>query len=149
MPEFLVEIWEIQSYRLRVEAKSLGAAEDEASRILQESSPENAGAEYGDRWVDVMDAEPTSTRCPAVSAEFGPGNVSCGLEDGHKGSHSDGAGRDWFNLSEVIRDEDEDEAWERRRAQEGCHSLACPPECVECGGPDDCECYEHQESAKR
>lgn len=28
-----------------------------------------------------------------------------------------------------------------------CHAGACPPGCIECGGPDDCECYEHQGNA--
>ena len=43
----------------------------------------------------------------------------------------------------------EDEIWELRRKELGCHARACPPECRECGGPDDCECYEHQELAQR
>ena len=57
MKRFRVEVWEIQSYNMYVDADSADAAETEANRILQETSPENYGAEYGDKWLDVMDAE--------------------------------------------------------------------------------------------
>lgn len=52
-----VEVWEIQSYFIEVEADDTEAAHKEACRILQESTPESFGCEYGDRWTDVMDAE--------------------------------------------------------------------------------------------
>lgn len=55
--DYKVEIWEIHSYHLTVNALSADAATEEANRILQESSPEDAGAAYGDAWVDVMEAE--------------------------------------------------------------------------------------------
>lgn len=57
MAKFNVEVWEIQSYKMEVDADSVDAAEAEAHRILQETSPENYGADYGDKWTDVMDAE--------------------------------------------------------------------------------------------
>lgn len=52
-----VEIWEVQSYFIEVDAKDPKEATDEVTRILQEHSPEGWGCSYGDRWVDVMDAE--------------------------------------------------------------------------------------------
>ena len=57
MPTFKVEVWEIQSYQMEVDADSADDAEAEASRILQESTPEQYGATYDDRWLDVMNAE--------------------------------------------------------------------------------------------
>lgn len=57
MPTFKVEVWEIQSYEMEVDADSAVAAETEATRILQETTPENYGAAYGDKWLDVMNAE--------------------------------------------------------------------------------------------
>lgn len=42
--------------------------------------------------------------CPAVSAQFGPGDAHCALEVGHAGSHIDMKGRGWFNLLEAIRE---------------------------------------------
>lgn len=58
MPTFKVEVWEIQSYQMEVDADSADDAETEANRILQEMSPERYGAAYDDRWLDVMNAEP-------------------------------------------------------------------------------------------
>ena len=46
--------------------------------------------------------------CPAVSAEFGPGNTHCVEIAGHDGPHISGLGLGWFNLSQAIR-EDESE----------------------------------------
>lgn len=57
MPTFKVEVWEIQSYQMEVDADSADDAEAEASRILQETTPERYGAAYDDRWLDVMNAE--------------------------------------------------------------------------------------------
>lgn len=51
-----VEVWEIQSYFIEVDADDEDAAKEEANRILQEMSPEAYGCEYGDRWTDVMEA---------------------------------------------------------------------------------------------
>ena len=42
--------------------------------------------------------------CGAVDAGFGPADVHCAEPTGHNGSHRDAEGREWFNLSEVIRD---------------------------------------------
>lgn len=55
--KYKVEVWEVQSYFIEVEAAHLQAAEDEANRIMQDMSPEAYGCEYGDKWLDVMEAE--------------------------------------------------------------------------------------------
>lgn len=52
-----VEVWEIQSYTIEVEAESTDEATKEAARIMAEMTPENYGCDYGDRWTDVMEAE--------------------------------------------------------------------------------------------
>lgn len=57
MTSFKVEVWEIRSYYMTVEADDADKASSEAWRILQESTPEDCGAEYGDNWTDVMDTE--------------------------------------------------------------------------------------------
>ena len=57
MKSYKVEVWEIQSYYMTVEADDADKARTEATRILQESTPENCGAAYGDRWTDLMEAE--------------------------------------------------------------------------------------------
>lgn len=57
MPRYRVEVWEVQSYFIAVEAEHLQAAEDEVQRIVQDMSPEAYGCEYGDKWLDVMEAE--------------------------------------------------------------------------------------------
>lgn len=57
MKPYRVEVWEIRSSYITVEADSADAATEEANRVLQESSPEGYGCEYGDNWVDVMEAE--------------------------------------------------------------------------------------------
>lgn len=54
---FVVEVWEIQSYKMTVDALSASEAQAEVNRVLQEMSPEAYGCEYGDKWLDVMDAE--------------------------------------------------------------------------------------------
>lgn len=55
--KFRVEVWEIQSYQLTVEAETEAKARDEAARMLQDATPENLGADYDDRWTDIMEAE--------------------------------------------------------------------------------------------
>lgn len=57
MARFRVEVWEIDSYNMYVDADNAEQAQTEANRILQETSPEDYGADYGDKWTDVMDAE--------------------------------------------------------------------------------------------
>lgn len=57
MPRFRVEVWEVQSWDLYVDAPSHREAQAEAERILEEHSPESWGAKRSDNWVDVMDAE--------------------------------------------------------------------------------------------
>lgn len=56
----------------------------------------------------------------------------------------------WGQAEDAARDAraEFDELHKRARNLPGwCHAGACPPGCVECGGPDDCECYEHQDNA--
>jgi hypothetical protein len=55
--KYRVEVWEVQSYFIEVEAEDADKARTEAAVILQEMTPENYGCTYGDRWTDVMDAE--------------------------------------------------------------------------------------------
>lgn len=55
--KYMVEIWEISSYFIEVEADTEDSASTEANRIIQEMTPEAYGCEYGDKWLDVMDAE--------------------------------------------------------------------------------------------
>lgn len=55
--KYKVEVWQVQSYFIEVDAKDEKEATEEVSRILQEHSPESWGCEYGDLWVDVMEAE--------------------------------------------------------------------------------------------
>ncbi len=57
MARYRVEVWEIDSYNMYVDADSAEQAQTEANRILQEMSPEDYGADYGDKWSDVMDTE--------------------------------------------------------------------------------------------
>ncbi len=57
MASFKVEVWEIQSYYINIEADDADKAHTEAARILQEHTPESFGCEYGDRWTDLMEAE--------------------------------------------------------------------------------------------
>jgi hypothetical protein len=45
--------------------------------------------------------------CPAVHAGFGPGDVHCVHKEGHGGKHRDVLAREWFNLSEAIRNDDD------------------------------------------
>lgn len=47
-------------------------------------------------------------RCPAVHAGFGPRDAYCSLTEDHDGSHRDINDREWFNLSEAIRNDDDD-----------------------------------------
>jgi hypothetical protein len=48
------------------------------------------------------------TRCPAVHAGFGPWDAYCVRHEGHNGEHRDVRARTWFNLSEAIRNDDDD-----------------------------------------
>lgn len=57
-----VEVWEVQSYFIEVEAEDTDGANKEAARILQDMTPENYGCEYGERWTDIMDVEPAKPR---------------------------------------------------------------------------------------
>jgi hypothetical protein len=57
MPGYRVEVWQMHSYYIEVEADDKKGAEEEAHRILQEMSPEDYGCEYVDQWLDVMEVE--------------------------------------------------------------------------------------------
>lgn len=57
MARFKVEVWEVQSYFIEVEAETTDGATAEANRVIQEMSPEAYGCEYGDKWLDLTDVE--------------------------------------------------------------------------------------------
>lgn len=100
----LVKNYEAMYKRLKAEIESSLAVAEEN---LVTQNTYDAG--YHGAWADAAAfMYQIEEDCPAVSAQFGPGDVHCSLVNYHLGNHDDGKGHSWFNLSEVIREEYDD-----------------------------------------
>lgn len=57
MKTFEVEVWQVTSYRVQVDAEDAEDAERQVKSSLRESHVRDIGGKYEDSWQDVMNAE--------------------------------------------------------------------------------------------